>query len=152
MEAAKKFSCDLVTTWFSNKNFLLLQGKYGELLKENLLLAIEQSDNYRNNVAHSTSTSVCQDECKSVQNSSFVKERMLPSIEEQCSTKTIADKLLQDGLNPGSFCNLNLDILKQINITYSGTQLNEAQVRNSDPSIPMQNSLHSNLEKTLSQF
>ena len=43
---AKKFSCDLVTlTWYSNKNSLLLQGKYGELLKENLLLAIEQSFN-----------------------------------------------------------------------------------------------------------
>ena len=62
--SAKKFSFDLVTlTWYSNKNSLLLQGKYGELLKD----------------AH----------------------------------------------------------------------LNETQVRNSDPSIPMQNSPKSNLEKTL---
>ena len=36
-----------------------------------------------------------------------------------------------------------------MNIIYSGPHLNEAQVRNSDPSIPMQNSPKSNLEKTL---
>ena len=109
--SAKKFSCDLVTlTWYSNRKSLLLQGKYGELLKKNLLLAIEQSDNHRSNLAHSLPISVCRDECKSVQNSSFVKERNMPSIDEQCPTKTVADKLPQDELSPGSFSNINLDI------------------------------------------